>query len=243
MNPFYITNTRYNELISLWVFVISRNYCNYLIFIYIFIYVFVQTVSSSAMSTPTNNHTVPRTNNSQTVPTKQEYVEKPQYRTASPAKAVSRVAAISRDDYASPMNRTPLSSNGRQDTYGEAAASYDRPSVANKLSYSSPSDSSSIPSSRAMSTPETPYGYNTHYNAENSPMWLSSTKDMSNYNPKQYEDSLIDSTRNLSFNSPVNRIADGAEQPDGSGMFTFCYFNSTNYSLLFVRATAVDCIS
>jgi len=175
------------------------------------------------MNTPASNRTTPRTNNSRTVPTRQEHVEKPQYRTASPAKAASRVAAISRDDYASPINRTPLSSNGRQDTYGEAAASYERPSVANKLSYS---DSSSIPSSRAMSTPETPYGYNTHYNSDNSPMWLSSTKDMSHYNPKQYEDSLIESTRNLSFNSPVNRIADGAEQPDGSGIITFCKIKS-----------------
>lgn len=159
-----------------------------------------------------STNSLPRTG-SQSVPPKQEYgMERPLYRTASPAKMASRIT-IQRDDMASPILqnsselRTPTS--GRQDTYGEA-----RINAQNKLSYSSPQDTGYIPP-RSGTTPETPYGYKTHYDAENSPMWLSS-KDTSGYNPKQYEDSLIDSTRNISISSPVNRIADGAEEPQGT---------------------------
>lgn len=168
------------------------------------------------------------------MPPKQEHMEKPLYRTASPAKVASRVATNStpmRDDYGSPSTaaRTPLSSSGRQDTYGGGASSNQhdhRAPVANKLSYSSPA-AAPISNHMVSSTPEmgTPYGYKTHYNAENSPMWLSTTKDMTqqpSYNPKSYEDSLVEASRNLSFNSPsspplVNRIGDGAEQPDDTG--------------------------
>ena len=122
------------------------------------------------------------------------------------------------EEYGTPTH-TPLTSSGmRQDTYGGVASNSDRMSVANKLSYSSPA-AAPISNHMVSSTPEqgTPYGYKTHYNAENSPMWLSSTKDMNNYNPKTYEDSLVEATsRSLSF-APVNRIGDGAEQPDETG--------------------------
>ncbi|XP_066921217.1 CLIP-associating protein 1-like isoform X3 [Clytia hemisphaerica] len=167
---------------------------------------------TGSVSTPPYASTNHMRAQSQTVPSKQEHMEKPIYRTASPAKHASRIQM--RDEYAtgSPVTRTPLSTNSRQDTYGESASTHERLPIANKLSYSSPQESA-VPN-HVKATPETPYAYNTHYNSENSPMWLSTTKDMSQYNPKSYEDSLIESTRNLSFTSPVNRIADGAEQPD-----------------------------
>ena len=195
--------------------------------------------SEHVYGTPTNGGYAK--SHSQSVPPKQEHMEKPLYRTASPAKIASRVVTNNtamRDDYGSPSTaHTPLSSSGRQDTYGGGASSnyHDRISVANKLSYSSPAGAP-ISNHMVSSTPEmgTPYGYKTHYNAENSPMWLSTTKDMTqNYNPKSYEDSLVEATsRNLSFASsssppPVNRIGDGAEQPDETGkVFSFQWTNS-----------------
>ena len=194
--------------------------------------------SSSAYSTPNNSAGYTKSYSSQSVPPKQEQMEKPLYRTASPAKVASRVATNNtpmRDDYGSPSTaHTPLSSSGRQDTYGGGASNNQqdlRAPVANKLSYSSPA-AAPISNHMVSSTPEmgTPYGYKTHYNAENSPMWLSTTKDMtSGYNPKSYEDSLVEASRNLSFNSPsspppVNRIGDGAEQPDDTGTYSICLF-------------------
>lgn len=160
---------------------------------------------------------------SYTAPAKTDHMERPLYRTASPAKMANKITNV-REEYSSPSSsHIPVSripSSGRQDTYGEAAQqeSIGR-SARNKLSFSSP-QYSSPPSNNtptSTSTPNTntntPYSYATHYNAENSPMWLSST----NYNPKQYEDSLIDTVQNMSLTSPVNRVADGAEEPDGSG--------------------------
>ena len=181
---------------------------------------------NQALSTPQYSKSSSFTDKtmSYTAPAKSEHMERPLHRTASPAKMANKVTNV-REEYHSPhssVGRVP--STGRQDTYGEAAQqepqSLSKKSVRN-LSFTSPQYSTPPPSSTSSNdvvTPangNTPYSYATHYDAENSPMWLSSNT-TTGYNPRQYEDSLIDTVQNMSLTSPVNRVADGAEQPDGS---------------------------
>lgn len=183
---------------------------------------------------PTSSSSSYGKTSSYTAPAKTEQLERPVYRTASPAKMANRITNM-REDYASPSPHSRIPTSGRQDTYGEAAQHEPAGrSARNKLSFSSPqystpssSNTTNTPSTSSSSVnANTPYSYATHYNAENSPMWLSSTTNQ--YNPKQYEDSLIDTVQNMSLTSPMNRVADGAEEPDGSGRL----INGTHYAEL-----------
>ena len=147
-----------------------------------------------------------------------QYSQQNKQSTRSPVKPHSRHYSNSREE---PISTPIVRSHSRQDNLeGAETSPTSKIPIRHKLSfdggeYHSP-HSNGIPPSVS-----TPYTHDTHYNADNSPVWLSQTK-MTNYNPRQYEESLIDTRRGShdgSFTSSnVNRVADGAEQADIEGI-------------------------
>ena len=169
--------------------------------------------SQRPVQTPTGNEDHHHSGGYNTTPSRRGEVhhERPLYRTASPSKPRPH----ERDDYIPGSYHSPDGRSLRRDSNDGPHSNdslHSRIPVSHKLSYDS---ADSTPKNAKTPLATTPYSYAQHAASnDDSPMWLSATKETSSYNPKHYEDSLTDTRFNQNSSPGVNRIGDGAEHPE-----------------------------
>ena len=136
------------------------------------------------------------------------------FRSVSPVKSSKYTTS---QEYSSSL----MNKNGRENNCDDNYESLNTKIPVRKLSYDD--FDSPITQLNSSNPPQSQlYSYGTHYTTteHSSPVWLS--KDMTiQYNPKQYEDSMLDSRygQNNSFVSPeMNKIIGGVEHLHLSGM-------------------------
>lgn len=161
-----------------------------------------------------NNHSEQENvhyNDRNTYQTKRD--ERPSYRTPLSNKKTNH-----KEEHNTPYS--PYRPSSRQDTDGaEASSPSSKIPVRHKLSYDGGDQAPATPADYGIpSSSSTPYTYATHYESDGSPMWLSKDNNASTatgYNPKQYEDTVLSHHNGTYSPSDINRVGDGAEQPDG----------------------------